>query len=201
MVDYEERFYAAGRIKGSRFIKKEGRPSDEAVLTGRMVDRSIRPLFPQSMRNDIQVVLTVLSFDNENDPDIVSLIAASCALAISDVPWHGPIAGIRVGHINGEWVANGSYEARAKSDFDLTLAGNGESVIMIEAGGKEISEEVMLQAMEFGKKHTKPVVAFIKDIQVKAGAVKQSWPEAEAIDTTVAELVRALVPRFFLPLP
>ena len=103
MVEYEEKLYAAGRIKGSRFIKKEGRPTDEAVLTARYIDRALRPLFQQQIRNDVQVIVTCLAFDGENDPDILGLIGASCALHISDIPWNGPIADIRIGQINGEW--------------------------------------------------------------------------------------------------
>src|SRR3989344_5364525 len=113
-VDYEERLYAAGKIKGSRWIKREGRPSDEAVLTSRLVDRCIRPLFSKEIKNDVQVILTVLSFDQENDSDVVGLVAASAALAISNIPWNGPLAGVRVGYLGGEWVLNPSFAAREK---------------------------------------------------------------------------------------
>jgi polyribonucleotide nucleotidyltransferase len=113
MVEFEERLYAAGIIKGSRWIKREGRPSDDAILTGRMIDRSIRPLFNQSLRRDVQVVITVLSVDRENDYDVVSLVAASAALAISGVEWNGPIAGVRVGRINGQLMINPTYKDRA----------------------------------------------------------------------------------------
>jgi len=131
-VEYEERLYAAGKIKGSRFIKREGRPTDEAILTGRMIDRSIRPLFSGDVRNDIQVILTVFSFDQENDSDIPALIGAAAALTISDIPWEGPIAAARVGFIpsedattgvGGEWVLNPTFEARLKSKLDLVVAG------------------------------------------------------------------------------
>ncbi len=138
-VDYEERLYAAGKIKGSRWIKREGRPSDEAILTSRLVDRCIRPLFSKEIKNEVQVILTVLSFDSENDSDIVGLIAASAALAISDIPWGGPLAGLRLGQINGEWVINPSFEAREKSDLDLVIAGIDSKVLMIEAEGKEVA--------------------------------------------------------------
>src|SRR3989338_2047238 len=123
-VDYEE------KIKGSRWMRREGRPSDEAVLTSRLVDRCIRPLFPKEIKNEVQVILTVLSFDQENDSDVVGLVAASIALAISNIPWNGPLAGVRVGHINGEWVLNPSFAAREKSDLDLVVAGIGEKVLM-----------------------------------------------------------------------
>lgn len=172
MVDYEERMYAAGKIKGSRFIKREGRPTDEAVLSGRLIDRSIRPLFDDRMRNDVQVVLTVLSFDGENDSDIPSLVAASVALSLSDIPWEGPIGGIRVGRIGGEWVVNPSYEARLKSDLEVVVAGTGEKVIMLEAGAQEVSEEDFFAAVEFGQKHLRPVVELIEIVQREQGKKK-----------------------------
>jgi polyribonucleotide nucleotidyltransferase len=204
LVDYEERFYAAGRIKGSRFIKKEGRPSDEAVLTGRLVDRSIRPLFPQEIRNDIQVILTVLSFDNENDPDIISLIAASCALAISDIPWNGPIAAIRLGQINNEWVLNSTYAAREKSLLDLVVSGTGEKILMIEAEGKEVPEKIMLEATRFARKHLGPAVDFLKSIQEKIGLPKQelkSAEEPEEWQNKTNDLLKNLVPQYFFTAP
>jgi len=174
LVDYEERLYAAGKIKGSRFIKREGKATDEAILTGRLVDRAIRPLFSEEIRNDIQVVLTVLSFDQQNDPDIVSLIAASCALSISDIPWLGPIGAVRVGRIDNEWVLNGNYETRLKSDLDLVVAGTKDKVMMLEAGAKEVKEEEMLEAIRFGQKHIGKIVSFIADIQKKIGLEKNS---------------------------
>src|SRR3989338_4967579 len=139
MVDYEEKLYAGGKIKGSRFIKRETRPSDDAILTARLIDRSLRPLFNAVLRNAVQVIFTTLSFDNENDTDIVALVAASAALAISDIPWAGPIGGIRVGRIKSddgakhEWVLNPTYDARDKSDCDLVVAATKEKVVMIEA--------------------------------------------------------------------
>lgn len=173
LVDYEERLYAAGKIKGSRFIKREGRPSDDAILCSRMVDRTIRPLFDERLRHDIQVVLTVLSVDQENDSAIISLIAASCALAISNIPWAGPIAGVRVGQINGEWVLNPTYEAREKSTLDLIVAGLDDKILMLEAGANEISEDVIMEAVNFGHKHLKKILNLIKEIQDKIGAKKE----------------------------
>ena len=172
MIDYEERLYAAGKIKGSRFIKREGRPTDEAILAGRLVDRSVRPLFDKRVRNDVQVVLTVLSFDGENDSDIPSLVATSLALSISDIPWAGPIAGIRVGRINNEWVLNPTYEARQKSELDLVVAGTADKVIMLEASAKEIPEPVFLEAVLFGQKHMSPVLNLISEIQQQYGRPK-----------------------------
>ena len=174
MVDYEERLYAAGKIKGSRFIKREGRPSDESILTSRLVDRSIRPLFSYSIRNDIQVVLTLLSHDQENDPDILSLIGASAALAISPIPWSGPIAGIRVGRIEGEWVINPSYEVRAKSDLDLVVSGTDGRVLMLECQAQEIVESVFAEAVEFGQKHYKKILDLILQMQKEIGVAKMN---------------------------
>lgn len=189
-VDYEEKLYAAGKIKGSRFIKREGRPSDEAVLTARMVDRSIRPLFDESSRHEIQVVITVLSVDQENDPDIVSLIAASVALSISRIPWQGPVAGVRVGQVNGEWVLNPTYEAFEKSDFDLTVVGNEERVVMLEMGGNEIEEKVVAEAVEFGHKHVKKITSFISDIQKEVGEEKVGVELGESTEEEKKELAR-----------
>ena len=162
MVEFEERLYAAGIIKGSRWIKREGRPTDEAVLTGRMIDRSIRPLFDEESRKDVQVVLTVLSVDQENDHDIVALIAASAALAVSPVKWNGPIGGIRVGRVNGELVFNPTYEQRLESDLDLIVAGTDKKTIMIEAGASEIEEKQMLQAILEGQKQMQEAIDLIK---------------------------------------
>jgi len=183
MVDYEEKMYAAGKIKGSRFIKREGRASDEAILTARLIDRSVRPLFKETERKDVQVVLTVLSVDNENDPDVPSLIAASIALHISSVPWNGPISGIRLGRINGEWVLNPTYEARLKSELDIVVVGTATEAVMIEAGGHQIPEETMIEAIEFGHKHAKKLFDFFSEIRTKVGAPKDSEviPSAEAI--------------------
>ena len=188
MVDFEERLYAAGKIKGSRFIKREGRASDEAVLTARLIDRSIRPLFKESIRRDVQVVITVLSVDNVNDADIPAMTAASIALAISPIPWSGPLAGVRVGRINGEWVLNGSYEAREKSDFDLVVSGTEQGVIMIEAGGQQVPEDVFIGAIEFAHKHLKQQIAFINDIVSQIGQKKNEETvdaEAQAIELLI----------------
>ncbi len=173
MVDYEERLYAAGKIKSSRFMKREGRPTDEAILTGRLVDRSIRPLFDDRMRNDIQVVLTVFSVDGENDSDIPALVAASAALMISDIPWDGPIAGIRIGKVGDELVLNPTFAAREKSELDLVVAGTKEKVIMLEAGAKELPEETVREAVALAQKHLHAVSEFIKEIKNKVGKEKR----------------------------
>jgi len=145
-VDYEEKYYAAGKIKGSKWIKRETRPSDEAILTARLIDRSLRPRFDQNIRNDIQVVVTVLSFDSKNDPDIPALFGASLALMISDIPFDGPVAAVRTGRIDGKLVINPSYEERQQSDFDVVVAGTGNRINMIEAGAKVVVEEDIVKA-------------------------------------------------------
>ncbi len=172
MVDYEERYYAAGKIKGSRFIKREGRPSDDAVLSGRAVDRTIRPLFDSRMRNEVQVITTVLSYDGENDTDLVAMIAASAALSLSDIPWNGPIAAVRVGLQAGTFILNPSSEERAASELDLLLSGTKEKINMIEAGAKEITEEKMAEAFEFGFAALQKIASFLEDIQKEAGKEK-----------------------------
>ncbi|MCK4744708.1 polyribonucleotide nucleotidyltransferase [Candidatus Parcubacteria bacterium] len=175
MVDYEEKLYAAGKIKGSRFIKREGRPTDEAVLNGRMIDRAIRPLFNDKDRNDIQVILSVLSVDQENVPAVVGLIAASLALSTSQINWAGPIGGVRIGRIDNNFIVNPTYEERENGDLDLVVAGTAEKVIMIEAGAEEISEEDMFKAIEFAKTQIAPVVEFINKI-------KEQFPVVEKIE-------------------
>lgn len=163
-VDFEEKLYAAGKIKSSRFIKREGRASDEAILSARMVDRVIRPCFDKKIRNEIQIVLTVLSFDKENDPDIPSLLAASLALSISNIPWHGPVAGVRISRNDNKWILNPSYQQRENNDFDLIIAGKNGKINMIEAGTKEVSEEDILSAIEFSQSHLKEIVQFQEKI-------------------------------------
>ncbi|MFH1314896.1 MAG: polyribonucleotide nucleotidyltransferase [Candidatus Uhrbacteria bacterium] len=172
MIEYEEKLYAAGRIKGSRFMKREGKATDEATLVGRSIDRGIRPLFDQKMRNEVQVVLTVLSFDGENDPDILAIIGASCVLHMSDIPWNGPLGGIRVGQIDGQWVINPSYEARKKSILDLAFSGTDEKILMVEADAKEVSEDVVVEAFAFGRKHLKKVIDLMEEIRQKVGLEK-----------------------------
>ena len=192
MVDFEEKLYAAGRIKGSRFMKKEGRPTDEAVLVGRYIDRALRPLFDDSIRNDIQVIVTVLSFDEENDPDIVGLIAASCALHISQIPWAGPIGNIRVGQIDGEWVINPTYTAREKSIIDLAFAGTADKVVMVEAGANEAPDDLVVDAFAFGLKHMKKPIELIEEVRKAVGKEKID-PNAILSDDEVAKRERQTV--------
>jgi len=174
MVDFEERYYAAGKIKGSRFIKREGRPSDDAILSGRAVDRTIRPLFNHRMRNDVQIVVTVLSYDGENDPDIVSIIASSTALSISNIPWAGPVAAVRIGRINGELILNPVNGELAEGDLDLLLSGTKDKINMIECGSREVPEEEMIEAFAFGQEAIKKIATFIEEIQKEIGKEKSA---------------------------
>ncbi len=174
MVDFEERYYAAGKIKGSRFIKREGRPSDDAILSGRIVDRTIRPLFNHRMRNDVQVVATVLSYDGENSPDIVAVIAASAALTLSDIPWNGPVAAVRVGRANNQFILNPVNGEVAEGDLDLIVSGTKEKINMLEAGAKEVPEAEILEALNFGNEAIQKIAAFLSDIQKEAGKEKSA---------------------------
>lgn len=200
MVDFDEKLYAAGKIKGSRFIKREGRATDEAILAGRLIDRSIRPLFPEAIKNDVQVVVSVLSFDGENDPDILSLVAAATAISISPIPWNGPIAGVRVGRINGEWVINPSYEARSKSQLDLVVSANKDKVVMLEAGAEEIPEDVMIEGIKFGHKHAQSLIKLIEDITSKIGKPKMDIsPKLTDEEKILAEKIETKVKNFINP--
>jgi len=176
-VEYDEKLYAAGRIKGSKWVKREGRPTDEAVLTCRVIDRAIRPLFPEWLKNEVQVIATVLSFDGENDPDILSLIGASLALSISDIPFGGPIAGIRLGLKDGNFIINPSYQEREKSGFDLIISGIDETVNMIEAVFDETPEEKVIEAVKFGIPFLKELVSFQKEIIAKLAKEKMATTE------------------------
>jgi len=158
-VDYEERYYAAGKIKGSKWIKREGRPSDEAILSGRLIDRSLRPRFDHRIRNDIQIVATVLSFDGQNDPDMPALFGASLALMISDIPFNGPVASVRIGRIDGKLIMNPTYEERLKSDFDIVAAGTLNRINMIEAGALIVPEKDIANAVVAGFKESQKLIA------------------------------------------
>lgn len=199
LVDYDEKLYAAGKIKGSRFIKREGRPSDDAFLTARMVDRAIRPLFDDRMRRDVQVYLATLSFDQENDPDVSLLVAASAALAISTIPWTGPIAGVRVGQIGGEWVLNPTYKAREESILDIVITGTAEKIQMIEASAKQVPETLMREAIEFGWKHLRKLLTFIEEVRQQVGAKKRDdlmprvTEEEKTHDAVLEKKARALL--------
>ena len=188
-VDFEEKMYSVGKIPGG-FIKREGRPSEKATLTSRLIDRPLRPLFNKGIRNDVQVVATVLSVEHDVTPDIPAMIGASAALAVSDIPWGGPIGGVNVGLVDGEIVINPSVEQRAVSKLSLTVAGTDEAVLMVEAGAKEISEEDMLRAILTGHEEIKKLVAFQKQIVAEIGKEKREFPVFET-GADVKEIVRS----------
>ncbi|MBO8126394.1 MAG: polyribonucleotide nucleotidyltransferase [Firmicutes bacterium] len=190
LVDYEERLYAVGKIPGG-FIKREGRPSEQAILSARMIDRPLRPLFPKGFRNDVQVVAQVMSVDQDNVPDIPAMIGASAALSISDIPFDGPIAGVRVGRVNGQLLINPSAEDREKSDFDLVVAGTKDAIMMVEAGAKEVPEEEILDAILFGHEEIKKVVEFQERIVAEVGKEKKEftlYTVKEDVDAAIREL-------------
>lgn len=172
LVDYEERLYAAGKIKGSRWIKREGRATDEAVLTGRVIDRSLRPMFPKGMRNDVQVIATVLSVDGENDPDIVAVNAASAALHISKIPFDGPIAACRVGKVGDNFVVNPTQAQRDESTLDLIVSGNKDHIIMVEAGAKLVMEEDIVAALKFAQPFLKTLAEAQEKFRSELGQEK-----------------------------
>ncbi|MBN2096679.1 polyribonucleotide nucleotidyltransferase [Candidatus Peregrinibacteria bacterium] len=172
MVNYQEKLYASGMIKGSRFIKRETRPSDDKILMARVADRTYRPLFPKYFRRDIQVMLTTLSYDRENEHDMVATTAGSISLAISDIPFEGPTATVRVGLINGELLINPTKEQRETSDLDLIVSASPSTVVMIEAGANEVPEDKMLEAIAKGKEAAQKIANFIVDIQKKVGKEK-----------------------------
>ena len=174
-IDYEEKFYAAGKISGSRFIKREGRPSDEAVLIGRLIDRPIRPLFPKGYRQEVQVVATVLSMDPDFRPDVVAMIAASSALMLTGTPFDGPVAGLRVGRVNGEFKAFLTPEERERSDLDLVVAGIASGITMVEAGAKEVSEEVIVDAMAWAHQMMQPAIQLQRELAAKVAPTPQEY--------------------------
>ena len=170
-VDYEEKLYSVGKIPGG-YIKREGKPSEKAILTSRVIDRPIRPLFPADLRNDVSVVATVLSVEYDNPPEVAAMIGTSIALSISDIPWAGPIAGVWLGLVDGEYIINPTVEQRDKSQMHVTVAGTAEKVIMIEAGANEIPEDVMLEGIKFAHKTIKELCAFIQSIKDEIGKPK-----------------------------
>ncbi len=188
-VNYEERLYAVGKIPGG-FIKREGRPSEKAILASRLIDRPIRPLFPEGFRNEVQVVNIVMSVDQDCSSEIAAMIGTSIALSISDVPFNGPIAGAIVGRIDGEFILNPTVEQQSRSDIHLVVAGTKDAINMVEAGANEVPEEVMLEAIMFGHNHIRSVVEFIEEIQAKVGKPKMEvvlYAVNDEIDAAVRE--------------
>ena len=177
-VEYREKTYAAGKIPGG-FLKREGRPSDKEILASRLIDRSIRPLFPEGFKNEVQVFVTVLSADQENDADILGVVAASTALSLSSVPWNGPLAGVRVGRVEGNWILNPTFQQLEFSTIDLVVSGSAESIVMVEGGSLEVSEAEMLEALKVAQKGIRDVIAIEKQLMDKAGvAAKLQWTKA-----------------------
>ncbi|MDF2672005.1 MAG: polyribonucleotide nucleotidyltransferase, partial [Clostridiales bacterium] len=170
-VDYEERLYSVGKIPGG-FIKREGRPTEKAILSGRAIDRPIRPLFPKGYYNDVQVICTVMSVEPDNPPEILAMNGASLALHISDIPFEGPVGTVLVGRVDGNFIINPNSEQRGKSDFELTVCSTKEKVMMIEAGGKEVPEDVMIDAIMFGFNACQEVIKFQEDVRAKVGKEK-----------------------------
>lgn len=174
-IDYEEKYYASGKISSSKFIKREGKPSDNAVLVGRLIDRPIRPLFPKGYRQEIQVVTTVLSMDPSFRPDVIAMIAASSALMLAGVPFDGPIAGLRIGRVNGEYKAFLSPEEREASDLDLVVAGKDSGITMVEAGANEVPEDVIVGGLEWGLKMIQPAIALQNELREKVGVEEKEY--------------------------
>lgn len=187
-VSFEEKLYSVGKIPGG-FLRREGRPSEHATLTARMIDRPIRPLFAEGFRNEVQVVNTVLSVDQDYSPEMAAMFGASLALCISDIPFNGPIAGVKVGRVNGELICNPTVEQAAASDIDLTVAGTSQALNMVEAGAKEVSEEDMLQALMFGHEQIKKLCAFQEEI-VKACGKEKREVALYAVDEALEKEVR-----------
>src|SRR5215475_2984192 len=171
-VDYREYTYAGGRIPGG-FIKREGRPSEREILTARQIDRPCRPLFPEGFRNETQVISLVLSADTENDPDVLAINAASCALTLSDIPFHGPVGAVRIGIVNDQLVVNPTYAEMAESLLNIMVVGTAQGIVMVESGAKEIPEDRVVDAIEFGHAEIKKICAAINELRDKAGKKKR----------------------------
>ena len=189
-VNYTEKYYAAGRIPGGYFKRERG-PTEKDTLTSRLIDRPIRPLFAEGWRCDTQVIITVLSHDQENDPDIVAMVAASAALTLSGAPFMGPIGGARVGFINNEYVLNPTIDEMKESQLDLVVAGTQDAVLMVESEAKELSEEIMLGAVMFGHRHFQPVIQAIIQIAEKAAKEPREFvlPDNSALEKEMLKLI------------
>jgi len=192
MVDYEEKYYATGKISGSRFIKREGRPSEEAVLNSRLIDRPIRPLFPKGFRNDVQVICTVLSADMEVHPGTTAMIGASAALQVAGMPMEAPISGIRIGMIDGEFIVNPTYEQAESGDLNLVVAGTEDAIMMVEAEAKEVTDEKMLEALELAHTYIKQICQLQKELIAKVNPTPLPY-EITAKDDSAIEMVRGVV--------
>ncbi len=189
-VEYREKSYAAGKIPGG-FLKREGRPSDDEILAARIIDRSIRPLFPEGFKNEVQVFVTVVSADQEHGADVLGALAASAALAISPVPFNGPIATVRVGRVEGKWILNPTFHQLEFSDLDVTVSGNGESIGMVEGGSAEVSESDVIEALKVAQKGIRELRGHIETLVAKEGKPKMTWTRAEP-DAVLVKRVREL---------
>jgi polyribonucleotide nucleotidyltransferase len=188
LVEYREKTYAAGKIPGG-FIKREGRPHDHEILAARIIDRTIRPLFPEGFRNEVQVYIYVISGDQENDSDVLGLLAASYALSTSKIPWSGPVGAVRVGRIQDKWVLNPTFQQLAYSDMEVVVAGTADSINMVEGGCLEASEADMLEALTLGHKGIKELVGIQQELLKQAGSMtKMTWSKAEPPADLVARL-------------
>ena len=187
-VDYREYTYAAGRIPGG-FIKREGRPSEREILTSRQIDRPIRPLFPEGFRCETQVIAMVLSADTTNDPDVSGINGASVALSVSDIPFHGPIGAVRVGQKDGQFIVNPTYDEQREGDLNLMVVGTAHGIVMIESGAREVSEETVVQAIEFGHEQIKRICAAISALARKVGKPKRTF-EAPTVDEAYLDDLR-----------
>ena len=190
-VEYQERLYAGGRIKGSRWVKREGRPSDDEILSGRLIDRSIRPLFPKTYKKEVQVMATVLSVDMENDPTIVAAIGTSAAIAISQIPWKEVVVTLRVGKIGGKYAINPLISLMVNSSMDMIVSVTEKSILMVEAGTKEVTEEEILEGIEFAQKEGKKVIAFINEFAETCGKKKEGVP-ADEITTELKSKIKKI---------
>ncbi len=191
MVLYQEKLYAAGKIPGG-FLRREGRPSEHETLTSRLIDRPIRPLFPEGFKNEVQIVNTVLSSDPDCTTEIASLIGSSIVLGISNIPFNGPVAGVQLGRVNGELIINPTVEQQAQSDIELTVAGTKDAINMVEAGAKQVSEEDMLKAIMVGHAEIKKLVQFIQTILDDNPVVKMDY-EVQTIDPELKKAVHLYV--------
>src|SRR5215216_4256004 len=196
LVEYRDKAYAAGKIPGG-FIKREGRPHDSEILSARIIDRSIRPLFPEGFKNEVQVFIYVISADQENDADVLALIATSYALNASKIPFAAPIAGVRVGRIQGKWVLNPTFQQLAYSDLELVVSASTDSIVMVEGGALEVSEEDIVEALTIGHKGIRELIAAQEELMGKAGrAPKMEWTKAvppEGVVTRVKALAEGRI--------
>ncbi|HET9709953.1 MAG TPA: polyribonucleotide nucleotidyltransferase, partial [Gemmatimonadales bacterium] len=193
-VEYREKSYAAGKIPGG-FLKREGRPSDEEILSARVTDRSVRPLFPEGFKNEVQVFIYVLSADQENDADVLGVTAASAALAMSKVPWNGPIAAVRVGRVEGAWILNPTFQQLEFSDLDMVVSGSRDSIVMVEGGALELTEAEVIKALEVAHKGIRDLLDAEQDLVAELQQPKMEWTKVEPPADLVGRVKALAEPR------